>query len=83
MYKRQGIEILARVVDDIHERGFRCSMDDFGSGYSSLNVLKDVPVDVLKIDRVFFSKSDERASDVVESVIGLARKLHMGTVRCV
>ncbi|WP_418252955.1 putative bifunctional diguanylate cyclase/phosphodiesterase [Gordonibacter urolithinfaciens] len=76
----EGIEILARVVDDIHERGFRCSMDDFGSGYSSLNVLKDVPVDVLKIDRVFFSKSDERASDVVESVIGLARKLHMGTV---
>ena len=55
-------------------------MDDFGSGYSSLNVLKEIPVDVLKIDRQFFVGEDERAGRVVESVVELAKKLDMGTV---
>ena len=55
-------------------------MDDFGSGYSSLNVLKEIPVDVLKIDRQFFVGGDERAGRVVESVVDLADKLDMGTV---
>ncbi len=76
----ENLELLRRVVDDIHERGFLCSMDDFGSGYSSLNVLKDIPMDILKIDRAFFSSDDERAYDVVSSVVELAKKLNMGTV---
>lgn len=76
----ENLELLGRVVDEIHELGFTCSMDDFGSGYSSLNVLKDIPVDVLKIDRTFFSSDDERARDVVASVVELAKKLDMGTV---
>ena len=75
-----SLELLRSVVDEIHERGFRCSMDDFGSGYSSLNVLKEIPVDVLKIDRQFFVGGDERAGRVVESVVDLADKLDMGTV---
>lgn len=76
----ESLELLRGVVDDIHARGFRCSMDDFGSGYSSLNVLKEIPVDVLKIDRQFFSDEGERAECVVESVVGLAKRLDMGTV---
>lgn len=76
----KSLELLRGVVDDIHARGFRCSMDDFGSGYSSLNVLKEIPVDVLKIDRQFFVGEDERAGRVVESVVELAKKLDMGTV---
>lgn len=76
----ESIEHLRSVVDDIHERGFCCSMDDFGSGYSSLNVLKEIPVDVLKIDRQFFVGNDTRGSAVVESVVELAKKLDMGTV---
>lgn len=76
----ENLELLRRVVDDIHARGFLCSMDDFGSGYSSLNVLKDIPVDILKIDRMFFSSDDERARSVVSSVVELAKKLDMGTV---
>ena len=75
-----SLELLRSVVDEIHERGFRCSMDDFGSGYSSLNVLKEIPVDALKIDRQFFVGGDERAGRVVESVVDLADKLDMGTV---
>ncbi|MGO0807369.1 EAL domain-containing protein, partial [Clostridioides difficile] len=39
----------------IHEEGFQCSLDDFGSGYSSLNMLKEIKVDTLKLDRAFFS----------------------------
>ncbi|WP_218971945.1 putative bifunctional diguanylate cyclase/phosphodiesterase [Raoultibacter phocaeensis] len=76
----ESIEQLRSVVDDIHDCGFRCSMDDFGSGYSSLNVLKEIPVDVLKIDRQFFIGNDERGCAVVESVVELAKKLDMGTV---
>lgn len=76
----ESLEMLRCVVDDVHERGFRCSMDDFGSGYSSLNVLKEIPVDVLKIDREFFMNDSARADHVVESVVDLAKKLDMGTV---
>lgn len=76
----ESLELLRDVVDDIHTLGFRCSMDDFGSGYSSLNVLKEIPVDVLKIDRQFFDGESDRAGHVVESVVELAKKLDMGTV---
>ena len=43
------------LVNKIHEVGLRCSIDDFGSGYSSLNMLKDIKIDALKLDRVFFA----------------------------
>lgn len=76
----ENLDLLRHVVDEIHDHGFLCSMDDFGSGYSSLNVLKDIPVDVLKIDRVFFNNSSSRARDVVASVVDLAKKLDMRTV---
>ena len=52
-----------------------------GSGYSSLNVLKEIPVDILKLDGAFFDKEgDPRGNDVVETAIELARKLGMKTV---
>lgn len=57
-------------------------MDDFGSGYSSLNILKDVNLDVLKIDMKFFSKgpSDEKARKIVEAVIKMAEALEMTVI---
>lgn len=76
-------ETFMGVIDLLHARGYRCSLDDFGSGYSSLNVLKDVDIDTMKLDRAFFSAGDaagEREWDVVESVVGLAKKLDMETV---
>lgn len=77
----ENLDYLKQIISEIHQLGFRCSMDDFGSGYSSLNVLKEVPVDTLKLDRVFFDKeSSPRGNMVVESVINLARKLGMTTV---
>lgn len=77
----ENLEFLKQVIREIHDMGFKCSMDDFGSGYSSLNVLKEVEVDILKLDRAFFSKEqDKRGEDVIASVINLAKKLNMTTV---
>jgi EAL domain-containing protein (putative c-di-GMP-specific phosphodiesterase class I) len=72
-----GIELILSVVDKLHELGYIVEMDDFGSGYSSLNMLKDMPVDVLKIDMKFLSKtSDERKADIiVKNVIRLSDDL--------
>ena len=47
-----------RVIDHLHGAGFQCSLDDFGSGYSSLNTLKDIKVDTLKLDKAFFADPD-------------------------
>ena len=76
-------ETFMGVIDLLHECGYRCSLDDFGSGYSSLNVLKDVDIDTMKLDRAFFSAGDaagQREWDVVESVVDLAKKLNLDTV---
>ncbi len=62
--------------------GFAVSMDDFGSGYSSLNSLKDMPLDVLKLDAEFFrgEQGDGRGQIVVAEAIKLAKYLNMRTV---
>lgn len=54
-------------------------MDDFGSGYSSLNVLKDIAVDVLKIDMKFLDGSgdDGRSENILASVVRMAKWLNM------
>lgn len=50
--------LIISVINRLHENGFTIKMDDFGSGYSSLNILKDVPVDMLKLDLKFLSISN-------------------------
>ena len=77
------MDLLLEIISDMHDFGFTCSLDDFGSGYSSLNMLKSIPVDVLKLDREFFSGQEKtrlRGTSVIESVIELAQKLKMKTV---
>jgi diguanylate cyclase (GGDEF)-like protein len=73
---------LVRVMNDIKNAGFSISVDDFGSGYSSLNMLKDMPADVLKLDKEFLSSApdNERESIIINSVIEMAKKLHLTTV---
>lgn len=69
-------------ISKLKEYGFAVSMDDFGSGYSSLNSLKDMPLDVLKLDADFFrgTSSDGRGEIVVAEAIKLAKSLNMRTV---
>ncbi|MEG0456591.1 MAG: bifunctional diguanylate cyclase/phosphodiesterase, partial [Oscillospiraceae bacterium] len=75
-------ELIEAVLHKIHSAGFTFSMDDFGTGYSSLGLLKNLPVDVIKIDRSFFTNSKyiARANYVVESVMIMAKKLNIYTV---
>lgn len=79
----QAPELFACAIKQMHSFGFTCSMDDFGSGYSSLNVLKDIEMDVLKLDRAFFGSiqmNNPREKSIITTVIDLAKKLKMKTV---
>lgn len=79
----ENVEFLIKMIDEIHNAGFSCSMDDFGSGYSSLNLIQEIPVDTLKIDKIFFHKEEKdlkRTKSVVGSIITMARELSMKTV---
>lgn len=70
------------LVRRLQEYGFLIEIDDFGSGYSSLNSLKDINVDILKMDLKFFEKTDEtdRAEKIVRSVVNLAHELGMPVI---
>lgn len=79
----EDVERLAQIIGEIHAAGFGCSMDDFGSGYSSLNMIRDIPVDTIKLDRVFFRTADrspERTESVVGCILSMTKSLHMTTV---
>ncbi|WP_407429602.1 putative bifunctional diguanylate cyclase/phosphodiesterase, partial [Treponema sp.] len=71
-----------KLLDRLRDYGFLVEMDDFGSGYSSLNMLKDICVDVLKIDMGFLQKSqnDEKSRLILEKIIILAKALGMKVV---
>lgn len=76
-------DVLINTVEKLKSMGFVVSMDDFGAGYSSLNSLKDLQLDVLKIDADFFrgrEKNEERGSLIVFETIQLAKHLGMTTV---
>lgn len=66
-------------IESLQKAGFVVEMDDFGSGYSSLNTLKDVPIDVLKTDLKFLSDTgiEERKIKILGSVIGMAHQMDM------
>ncbi len=65
------------LIHKLREFGFVVEMDDFGSGYSSLNMLKDIHVDVLKLDMAFLQKNQDtdRGKKILQMVIGLSRQL--------
>ena len=72
------LEALQKLRDD----GFEVEIDDFGSGYSSLSMLKDISADVLKLDMSFLrnSKKPERSWAIIQTIIELARELNMKVV---
>lgn len=68
---------LRAIVEDYKKRGFKVALDDFGAGYSGLNLLADVPTDLLKIDMSLIRNVDQRpaALTIVRTVVQLASKL--------
>ncbi len=73
---------LIDVVNKLKKRGFTIQMDDFGSGYSSLNTLKDVPVDVIKLDLKFLSGEDNsgKGGAILNSVVRMAQWLNLEVI---
>lgn len=78
----QNQTAIRELMAKFRENGFTVLMDDFGSGYSSLNVLKDIVVDILKIDMKFLSDAEEkkRSEDILASVVEMSKKLNMPVI---
>jgi EAL domain-containing protein (putative c-di-GMP-specific phosphodiesterase class I) len=78
----QAVERSAGILTSLKRLGISVSIDDFGTGYSSLSVLRDLPVDRIKIDRSFIVELPHKAEQLamVEAMVALARALHMGIV---
>ena len=70
------------LIGRLHKFGFDFEIDDFGSGYSSLSLLKDMPADILKIDMEFLheTENEQRSKKILESVISLAHELNMKVI---
>lgn len=70
------------VMQALQAEGFSCAIDDFGAGYSSLNALKNLPMDVIKLDAAFFrdSESVERECIIVKNFVHMAKELRVVTV---
>jgi EAL domain-containing protein (putative c-di-GMP-specific phosphodiesterase class I) len=68
-----------RVLHELHEAGLRLAIDDFGTGYSSLSRLKQMPADILKIDRSFVRDvpGDPHVASMVKAIIQMAHGLDM------
>lgn len=77
-----GENLLCQLVCQLQERGFICSLDDFGSGYSSLNLLKNLPIKVLKLDILFFKRSVDKGREriVVRHIINMAKELQIRVI---
>lgn len=73
--------VILEIANEIKKEGFKLSMDDFGTGYSSLSMLKDIPVDIIKLDRDFFrADMDKREKIVVTNIVHMARELDIEVI---
>lgn len=68
------------VLNELHEMGVRISIDDFGSGYSSMAMLCNLPIDEVKIDRQFCRGSDPQLMMVASAAISLGHSLGLHVV---
>lgn len=72
-----NMEKFLNVINILHQIGFVVSIDDFGAGHSSLNILKNLPVDTLKIDKEFLSEDSQKGKIIIANTISLAKNLNM------
>lgn len=76
----ENVYEIGRAIERLHELGYQVWMDDFGSGYSSLGILKDFCFDELKIDMSFLSSYTDRARTIIESVVRMAKEIGIQTL---
>lgn len=78
----EDVDELFSEMSALKELGFKIMMDDFGSGYSSLNMLRNAPVDTLKIDRFFLDEimSTDRGKIIVEASVRMAKQLGLNVI---
>ncbi len=75
------VKVIKNAVSKLRELGFKILMDDFGSAYSSLNVLKEIDFDVLKIDMRFFSTNNSKKGlNIIKSVLDIANALDVPAI---
>jgi len=79
----ENTEKALELIKGLHEMGTKVSMDDFGSGYSSLNLLSRLPIDIIKLDKVFLQDEEtenilkENDKIIISCIIDMARKLRI------
>ncbi|MBP5209543.1 MAG: EAL domain-containing protein [Clostridia bacterium] len=73
----ENYDVMSQIINALHRGGFLCSIDDFGSGYSSYNILKALPMDEIKLDKFFVERglSPQRDDKILNSVISVAKSL--------
>lgn len=78
-----SLRTIIKVVNKLHECGFRISIDDFGSGFTTLSILKDFEVDEIKIDKSFMTSDFKKASKayiIIKEIIAMAHELNIQVV---
>lgn len=78
-----NMDVVEETIRDLHARGIAVLMDDFGSAYSSLNMLKDINVDAIKLDMKFVDLNTDNAAKglkIIESVIDMAYQLRLSII---
>ena len=78
----EDILVAKNAAESVKKLGFIVSMDDFGTGYSSFNILKDIEIDILKMDKTFFKdlEKNERARIIIETIVKMCKRLQIKTV---
>ena len=76
-----GIVLLTSAINKLHSCGYFVEMDDFGSGYSTLNSLKNLPVDAIKLDMHFLSDDlNKRGGTIIKSIVQMAKWMNTPTI---
>ena len=78
----KDVRKIMKNMDELHSLGYDIEIDDFGSGYSSLGMLKDIHADILKIDMIFLQDTEnrERSDTILKNVISMSKELGMPVI---
>lgn len=78
----ENVNDIMNTLDRLHTMGYEIEIDDFGSGYSSLGMLKDIKADIIKIDMIFLqeTKNEERSRTILKNIVSMSKELGMPVI---